>query len=345
MQQPDGLSVDRGEAMTPTFSVLIAAYNAEATIAETLDSLLAQTRPDWEAIVVDDGSTDRTLEITSRYASQDPRIRVTSKPNGGASSARNLAARLATADLLCLLDADDLYLPEYFERTGLFIEEHPAFDIYSSNGYFFSADRGPWPDEFPGNDAIRSYSADDMLARNRFSVQSTFRRSVFETVGGFDEGPKMQNEDYYFWIRALLRGAGHIHNPERLWMYRRSATQKTGDPLAQVDGDIWVMHALLDRGEVDHRQARLVEANLRRLARDRAFWVAVRERKEFERRLRGGDLRHARTRYLALHRAYVSKAKYLAGLGIMLLSPRVFSRLLPRLAPRASSQDVQAGTK
>jgi GT2 family glycosyltransferase len=327
--------------VTPTFSVLIPAYNAEATIAETLDSLLAQTRGDWEAIVVDDGSTDATAEVASAYAARDPRFSVLSKANGGAASARNLAARHASGSLWCLLDADDLYLPTYFERMGRFVDEHPSYDIFSASGYFFRSGEGSWPDEFPGNDAVRSYEVDDMLVRNRFSVQSLFRRGVFDLAGGFDEDPCMFNEDYYFWLRAMLRGARHIHNPERLWTYRVSSGQKTSDPVRFMRGDIYVIDTLLSRGEIRGRQARIARKSRRRLARDCRIVEARGRREQLEDRLARGDLAGARAAYLAAGEGYASKAKYALGVTVMLASPRLFARLAPKIAAEDPTSGIE----
>ena len=94
-------------------SVVIPAHNAEETIAKTLQSLLAQTLLNWEAIVVDDGSVDRTVEVIKAVASQDSRIRVVSQSNMGVSAARNTGIHLAQSDWLLFLDADDWIAPDH----------------------------------------------------------------------------------------------------------------------------------------------------------------------------------------------------------------------------------------
>jgi glycosyltransferase involved in cell wall biosynthesis len=95
--------------MTPLVSILIPAYNAERWIAETLRSALSQTWPNKEIIVVDDGSTDRTLSIARRFEARS--LKVLSQPNQGASSARNTALGLSQGDYIQWLDADDLLAP------------------------------------------------------------------------------------------------------------------------------------------------------------------------------------------------------------------------------------------
>src|SRR5437660_8279844 len=96
-----------------TLSVVIPAHNAAETLAETLDSLLAQTRGDWTAIVVDDGSTDGTRALAESYVARDQRFRLLSdgRPNEGASAARNRGIGAATSRWLAFLDADDWLEP------------------------------------------------------------------------------------------------------------------------------------------------------------------------------------------------------------------------------------------
>jgi glycosyltransferase involved in cell wall biosynthesis len=306
------------------------AYNSEATIAESLDSLLAQTRSDWEAIVVDDGSIDGTAAIAQSYAERDSRFTVISKANGGTASARNLAASRATADLWSLLDADDAYLPEYFERMGAFITAHPDFDIYSCSGYFFRAGEDPWPDELPDTGEVRSFTVEEMLASNRFSVHAVFRREIHALVGGFCEDPRMILEDYHFWLTAMLRGARQIHDPERLWMYRVSAGQKTGDQLPCLRSNVHMLDTVLAAGELDRDRARIARASRRALLAACGLIQARTARDQLERRLARGDYAHARTSYLQARRGYWSPVKYLAGLAVIAVSPRLFARTLTR---------------
>jgi glycosyltransferase involved in cell wall biosynthesis len=93
----------------PLVSIMMPAYNAEAFIAQAIESVLAQTMTDWELIIVDDGSTDGTPAVTDRY--QDPGIRVLRQPNGGESIARNTALQHMRGSLVAFLDADDVFLP------------------------------------------------------------------------------------------------------------------------------------------------------------------------------------------------------------------------------------------
>ncbi len=103
-------------------SVIIPAYNAQAYLGECLESVLAQSFYDWEAIVVDDGSTDCTFEIAQKYSALDRRIRVLSTDNKGVSSARNSAISCIKGEWFTFLDSDDMLYP-YALRAMLDVAE------------------------------------------------------------------------------------------------------------------------------------------------------------------------------------------------------------------------------
>jgi glycosyltransferase involved in cell wall biosynthesis len=104
-------------------SVMMPAYNAEKFIQQAIESLLAQTYGNWELILVNDGSTDVTLEIASRYA--DLRIYIVSQTNSGEASARNTALENMRGEFVAFLDADDAYLPIHLELTVAYLQAHP----------------------------------------------------------------------------------------------------------------------------------------------------------------------------------------------------------------------------
>ena len=99
--------------MTPLISVIVPAYNAAEGLARCLDSLLSQTWPALEVLLVDDGSTDATADIARDYARRDSRVSVLSQPNGGVSSARNAGLAACRGELIAFADADDWVKPEW----------------------------------------------------------------------------------------------------------------------------------------------------------------------------------------------------------------------------------------
>ena len=126
--------------MTPFLSVVIPAYNCEALIGECLDSILAQTMPDFEAVVVDDGSSDGTAEVIRRYAAADPRVRMIRQENGGVSRARNTGIREARGTVLGFADADDVLEPDTFQKVSAPFRD-PSVDAVIC-GYYEETDDG-----------------------------------------------------------------------------------------------------------------------------------------------------------------------------------------------------------
>ena len=121
------------------FSVIIPIYNVEPYLRECVDSVLAQTCQDFEAILVNDGSTDGCPAICDAYAAQDERIRVIHKPNGGLVSARQAGAELAQGDYVVCVDSDDYIMPTMLERTAALIDEGNA-DVVAFGVRYFTDD-------------------------------------------------------------------------------------------------------------------------------------------------------------------------------------------------------------
>ena len=122
-------------AVTPTLSVIIPAYNAAATLPRTLESVLAQTWPAHEIVVVDDGSTDATADVVRGVQASDAegRLRYLRQENAGPSAARNRGVAEARGDWVAFLDADDWYYPERLELHARFIVDEPALDFVVGN--------------------------------------------------------------------------------------------------------------------------------------------------------------------------------------------------------------------
>jgi glycosyltransferase involved in cell wall biosynthesis len=109
----------------PTVSVIMAVYNAQRYLAEAMDSVLAQSFGDFEFLIIDDGSTDRTTQILRDYAAKDDRIRLIVRENKGQTPSLNEAVELARCELLARMDADDICLPHRFAKQVEFMQSHP----------------------------------------------------------------------------------------------------------------------------------------------------------------------------------------------------------------------------
>ena len=182
-------------------SVIIAAYNAAGTVADCLDSLIQQSLSDWEAILVDDASTDSTAVVVERYLT-DPRILyVRLRHNVGSGAARNIALAKATSDLVAVLDADDIALPGRLERQYEEFLADPDLVVLGAQVAEFGLWGGPQVRNRPtdGAELERLLRAGKMpIAHNA----SMYRRSAVLAVGGYDEACR-RAQDF-----ALLRRLG-----------------------------------------------------------------------------------------------------------------------------------------
>ena len=313
------------------FSIIVPAYNAAETLRSTVESALAQTTCDFEVIVSDDGSTDETLSLAHDLASCDSRIRVVSGPNGGCSVARNRAVEQAAGEFCVLLDSDDLLGPEYLSRMSAFIDANPGFDLYSCNGTrrLPSGAEEPFFDG-PGYARETSWTLDDLIPEDRIFIMATFRRDIWERVGGFRSDLRYA-EDYDFWLRALAAGATHRYSPQRLatLVFRTDSKSKNLIPHAQAQ--IGMFEDLSQEYDVTPHQRELLQRKIASLnARVR--------RVELEGRLHRGEFAGARGEYIAVRSAYLSRPAYLAGLAMMLVSPRLYARASARrMASRVGS--------
>lgn len=142
----------------PKFSIIVPVYNAEKYIGMALDSVLAQTYPDWECICVDDGSKDSSGSILDEYATKDSRIKVIHQKNGGEAAARNTALDFATGEWLICLDADDLYSSDRLQRMKQLIDAEDP-DLVRFGMVMFPNDAVPQGDQ-EWVDAYKVYEGD-----------------------------------------------------------------------------------------------------------------------------------------------------------------------------------------
>lgn len=213
-----------GDPMMPLVSVVIPAYNVEAYVAEALRSALRQTYPHREVIVVDDGSTDRTLAVIARTRAEhgDPPLTVVRQPNRGLSAARNAGLRAARGELIAFLDGDDAWRDDKLARHVRVMTADPGVGVSFSESEYMTEDGRPTGDCISTRNLLPSLHA--MLRRNHFGNGSTVvaRRECFEQAGVFREDLK-SCEDYEMWCRLLwatdFRAVG-IASPLTLYRVR-----------------------------------------------------------------------------------------------------------------------------
>ena len=205
--------------MDGMISIIVPVYNVEKYIEETIASVLAQTYPDWELLLVEDGSSDGTAERIERIAGErkDPRLRLLRQPsNQGAARARNRGLQEARGRYIAYLDADDLWAPEKLERELRFMKEKDA--AFAFTGYEFADERGQGTGKIVRVPATLNY-------RQALSNTTIFTSTVmFDTEKiGKDrlEMPRVKSEDTALWFRVLRSGCLAYGLDENLVKYRR----------------------------------------------------------------------------------------------------------------------------
>jgi glycosyltransferase involved in cell wall biosynthesis len=191
---------------SPAVSVLMPAYNAERYLEEAVESILAQTYKDFEFLIIDDGSTDGTRGILERFAARDPRVRYRSRPNTGLVVALNEMIAMARAPLLARMDADDVALPDRFERQVHYLKAHPEvlvvggmIDLIDYKGRVIASGGNPLTD-----DAELQQSA--LEGKTPLSHPTVMmRREVVLAVGGYRQEMDLA-EDLDLWLRLGERG-------------------------------------------------------------------------------------------------------------------------------------------
>jgi glycosyltransferase involved in cell wall biosynthesis len=208
--------------MTPAVSVLMPVYNAQRYLTAAVGSVLGQTFADFELIVVDDGSTDRSAAILARYAKDDPRVRIISRPNAGLVASLNEALAIARGPLVARMDADDICLPERFDRQVRYLGEHPECVLVGSavvtmdqHGHLI----GRMADIAFGHDNI-----DHALLHRGWPMvhpSAMIRTDALRKVGAY-RSETWPFEDHDLFLR--LAEQGRVENlPEVLLHYRKHA--------------------------------------------------------------------------------------------------------------------------
>ena len=191
-------------------SVVIPMYNAEKTILNVLDSVKNQTFLPHEIVIVNDGSTDRSLQIVQKYKEENKKIpiQLIDKKNGGVSSARNLGMKVAQGDWIALLDSDDEWKNNKLERQKQILNENPEIDFLATgrNDEIIASVLGK------KIGFLTKVEAKDLLIKNLFSPPTViFKKSIVDVVGYFDETQCYAEEGNYF-IRIAQRFNAYFMN-------------------------------------------------------------------------------------------------------------------------------------
>lgn len=209
----------------PKISVLVPAYNAEAFISETIDAVLAQTFQDFELIILNDASTDKTAECIAKY--KDPRIvYIENEQNSGITTSRNRLIDMARGEYIAILDHDDICLPNRLKTQFDFLNNHPEISMTGSWFELFCPSSAPWFKRFIINfgwawcHPQRPTLADARKGNILMHPTIMYRRRDFERHDIRYLAEMSPAEDYHLVYQALRAGLLLANIPQILLKYR-----------------------------------------------------------------------------------------------------------------------------
>ena len=198
------------DLIIPKVSIIMPAYNAESYIEESVNSVLGQTFKDWELIIIDDGSSDRTAEICKKYTSFDDRIIYLFQENSKQATARNNGLKITKGDIIAFLDSDDLWLPNKLELSLSYFDLD-KFDLIFTDAYFGNNDEiengsnlkklNVTDSEYFGKESIAQF-----IEFTRIPILTVLvKKQIIENIIFFDH-KCVPAEDYDLWLRLLKAG-------------------------------------------------------------------------------------------------------------------------------------------
>ena len=218
-------------------SVVVPVYNTEKFLNMSLQSLLNQTYPYWEAILVNDGSTDSSLQILQQYAANDKRFKVINKPNGGVASARNKALEFICGKFVAFMDPDDMLFPQFLEIMLKALSENKADMV--------SCDFKKVPETATLSYCITYTHYQTSVCRDLAKhfichkhpkiriacINKVFRRELLENHR-FCEEFKIMAEDFHFSMTIFLRIKKSVLIKQKLFAYRQNSTSLSHRPIS-----------------------------------------------------------------------------------------------------------------
>lgn len=205
--------------MSKKVSIIMGIYNCGSTLAEAIDSILAQTYTNWELVLCDDGSTDNTLAVAEEYRGRhtDKIKLLQNEKNLGLNKTLNRCLGAATGEYIARMDGDDVSLPERLEKEVAFLDANPNYAIVSCPMIYFD-ENGDWG----RGSSIPSPEAKDFVTGTPFChAPCMVRIEAYKAVGGYSENPKtLRAEDYHLWFCMYSAGYRGANLTESLYKMR-----------------------------------------------------------------------------------------------------------------------------
>lgn len=226
--------------MNENVSIVVPCYNQEKYLAETLDSVIAQTSDSWECIIVNDGSTDHSEAIIDEYCAKDSRFTKLNQENQGLAASRNNGIKAAKGKYILPLDGDDKIGTQYIELAQKEFEKNPKLKLVYCKSEFFDAKNGPWD--------LPKYDYESLLFANHIFCSGIFKKEDYLKTGGYDTLMKFGYEDWEFWIQLLKKGDDVVQLDSVQFYYRQRETsmlkslQESKAKQNQMEGYIFHKH-------------------------------------------------------------------------------------------------------
>ena len=289
--------------------MVIPCYNQAHFLSEAIQSVLSQSYPDFEVIVVDDGSTDDTAEVASGYAAANRRVRLIRQENRGLAGARNRGLAESRGEYVVFLDSDDRLVEEALEVGVRELASHPECAFVSGHYRPISADGDPYA--VPRQARIEEDHYLALLRDNYISMPASvmYRRWVFEEVEGFD-GSVDAAADWDLYLRVARRFPVY-HHGEVVADYRWHGSNMTADPALMLRSTVSVLRGQRQLVEGNKRYEQALEEGIKLFREHNGVNLAKEIRSHVRRRDTGRALRGA----LVLARFYPQGLGFLMGEG------------------------------
>jgi glycosyltransferase involved in cell wall biosynthesis len=318
--------------MDKLISVIITAYNTEKYIAEAIESVLVQTYPHFELILVDDGSTDKTLAIMQEYQKRDKRIMIDSHENMGMGPSSNRAIKMAKGEYIARLDADDRMLPKRLEVQVDYLKKHPEVNMVSCLAEYMN-EKGQnfgiiqkMPTYNNAEDANKSLEQGNLIGCPHAGFMAT--KEVFESVNGYRNLPCYIDVDLF--TRMVEKGNHLVILPEVFLHYRlhnSSVTVKSGKKLLAQQTRDWLRACLQARleGKPEMSFEEFVSS-----LKKQPFWAKFHQNRSnyFWHHYRNAILYFGNKNYLMFMKSYLLAGLYSPEKIIWIFFAQVYNRLL-----------------
>jgi len=227
---------------TPLISIIVSCYNQAPYIDEALDSILNQTYQNWECIIVNDGSTDDTEDIVSKWLNKDARFQYIASTNKGVSNARNIGIEKAVGTYVLPLDGDDIFGTDYVELGLSEFNKHPDLKVVYCKAEKFGTETGKW--ELP------DFSLEKLRFVNMIFCSAIFKKEDWKSINGYDVNMIHGLEDWEFWI-ALLKDGGQVKQLDYIGFYYRIKEKSRQADLNSSTDKIEMMCAYISEKHAD----------------------------------------------------------------------------------------------